>query len=393
MRIADYSGPIQAVYAKLVDMLLVNIAGHFNISAMGNTPTYEWEIAKLSELGQLSRENAAIIARTVAQNEPMIELALQQTMLDVLGKMGGTTLRTTGMSWAMQNILRHYSGQALTQTNLVNTVMLSDSLTRARRVISRITENQRYLRDVTQGVLNIRTGQVVTGITSRQQAARMALQDMAKEGITGFIDKAGHHWSPEAYAAMDIRTTTNNVAREAVFQEATESGHGLIVWPINATARPGCYPWQGKVCSVFNQGGHTTDLHGNRITVYPLNQTSYGEPDGIGGINCHHTPPDPFVPGLSVIRGAVPPRESNDALYAQSQKHRYLERQVRDAKREAICLDAAGDAEGFAEAARKVKERQAQLAGFAQQTGRTLRSDRTQVHGYNRSMSGRARAS
>ena len=41
-------------------------------------------------------------------------------------------------------------------------------------------------------------------------------QQIHKEGITGFYDRIGRKWSPEAYVNMDIRTTVHNTAIEAV---------------------------------------------------------------------------------------------------------------------------------------------------------------------------------
>lgn len=292
MSIVDYSAPIQSVYQACVDRFLINIASHFNVKATGNTGTFDWQVLKLSEMGQLKRENTKIIADMVSQNEPMIELALQQSMLTTLSRtdktlaaaarralMGGNA--TNELSEFMKQILRLYSQQAVAQANLVNTVMLTDSLNRARRVIASVTAAQSYLRDITQGVLNTQTGEVITGITSHQLAVRQAVQQLAKDGITGFVDKAGRRWEPDAYMAMDIRTTAGNVANEAAFQQAREAGHGLVIWPVNATARPGCAPWQGKICSINNVSGYTTDLDGNRHPVYALRETTYGQRTGL----------------------------------------------------------------------------------------------------------------
>lgn len=55
-------------------------------------------------------------------------------------------------------------------------------------------------------------------------------------------------------------------------------------------------------------------------------------------------------------------------------------------------LDAAGDEEGFREAAMKVKEAQRRLREHCEQNSLAMRSDRTQVLGYNRHISGKATA-
>ena len=128
--------------------------------------------------------------------------------------------------------------------------------------------------------------------------------------------------------------------------------------------------------------------------MHNINETSYGQPAGLFGINCGHNPLT-FVPGYSVPRAQelTPAEEQENALqYAQSQQQRYLEREVRHAKTEALAYDAAGDKEGFVLASQKVKQTQADYAAFCKQTGRTPRTDRLQVYGYNRSVSGKATA-
>jgi hypothetical protein len=205
-----------------------------------------------------------------------------------------------------------------------------------------------------------------------------------------FTDKAGHRWSPEAYAAMDIRTTVNNAARQAVLDRNEAYGNDLVSVPVNATARPKCFPWQGKVISTANEARTVTDLHDQPVRVYALSETTYGEPDGLWGINCHHQP-TPFFAGLSVLRGEVPDKEDNDELYALTQQQRRLERDVRNLKREAVMLDAAGDAEGTRDAAAKARHAQQRLRAFCETNNLPLRSDRTQVLGYNKSISQKGR--
>lgn len=399
----DYSAPIARVYALCVDRLLINIASHFNVSAMGNTGSFTWQAKKLAELGRLNAESRRIMAEMIGGAGGLAEIALETALRDALklmdkdlaeaAKKGLAGGYTGGMTPQMRYIFRQYYDQAVRDVNLVNTVMLTDSANKMRRVISSIAKSQSYLRDVTQGVLNTLTGEVITGITSTQQAVRQAMQQLSIDGITGFRDKAGKLWTPDAYLYMDIQTTAGNVAREASFQQAREFSGGLIVWPVNATARPGCAPWQGKVCSLDGESGYTTDLDGNQIRVYALAETTYGQPAGIGGINCHHTPPSPYIAGFSTIPEQTKTQEQNAQDYATSQRQRYLENRVKLNRRAAVLHQTTGDDAAFAASASKARKAMADLREFIDQTGRTYRSDRIQVYGWDRSTSGRARAS
>jgi hypothetical protein len=288
----------------------------------------------------------------------------------------------------MRGILIYYSSQAAVQTNLVNTVMLTDSLNAYRRVVSRVAASQSALRSVSQGILNTTTGEVLTGVSSLQAAVRDAVKQMAQEGISGFIDKAGHRWTPDAYVEMAIRTTAGNVAREAVFQQNRAFGVDLVIVPVHAIARPLCAPYQGWVISMSNESGITTDADGTRIRVHPVRDTTYGQPAALWGINCSHQP-DPFIPGWS--ESEQPIRESEvNARYEQTQKQRYYEQQVKKWKRAAIAADASDDKEAFAAAAAKVKQKQIALKAYCQQSDLPYDSTRTQVYGYNQSISGKA---
>ena len=392
MRPDEYSAPIVRVYADCVDLLLQNIARHFKFAALDREGSFDWETLKLLEVGQLREESLKIIAQTVGDTTGMTELALERVMTQVLEKnlpellegvdAGILSMPPVGLSDPMQGILRYYSAQAVQQYNLVNTVMLTSSENAMRKVISTVIRSQQYLRDIAQGALNTATGEVITGISGRQAAVRSAIRQMAQEGIVGFVDKAGHLWSPEAYVNMDVRTTAANVAREAVFQQNREYGLDLVIVPVNATARPLCAPFQGKIISMSNGNGTTRDRYGNSVAYISVGQTTYGHPAGLWGINCHHAP-DPFVPGVS--KQHEEPAADVGNRYGATQQQRYYERKVRNAKRVAACYDAAGDTEAFQRAAKVVRERTAQLKTVCIQNHLPYYGNRTQVYGYGRS--------
>ena len=63
--ILEISEPVEEIYQRTVDELLINIARHFKIS--GWERTRYWEIKKLSEMGALTKESAAIIAKNTGK--------------------------------------------------------------------------------------------------------------------------------------------------------------------------------------------------------------------------------------------------------------------------------------------------------------------------------------
>lgn len=390
---AKLAEPIAKVYQEVTDQVLENIARHFNTGK--NLASQDWQMKKLAELGQVQRETIKIIAKGTGQNADMIQVALENAMSQAL-KDVEPALREAALagmmqdpgeltaSKALQQVLQSYLEQATDHTNLVNTVMLESGLQSFRTVVNDVVQYEQAVMlkqqaGAAQEILNAETGKVLTGVSTRQEALKRAIKRMADNGLTGFVDRGGHNWTPEAYVNMDIRTTAGNVATQAVFARNEDYGNDLVWVPTKAGARKLCYPWQGKLISTSNRTGTVKDARGRDVEIIPLNRTSYGEPAGLWGINCGHTPPNPFIPGLSLIRGDVPSEKKNDKEYAESQQQRYIERQIRYAKREAATLKAAGLDTADADA--KVKRYQADMRAFIEETGRTRRRDREQIGG------------
>lgn len=400
--ILKLSEPVEQVYSNIVDALLINMGKHFN---SGHTlSTEQWEIRKLAELGQLNKESVEIIASLTGQNKELITAALENAVymatkdiepeLKKAVKKGAIQNAAADNVIASQSIvqaLNAYEQQAMDKLNLVNTTMLESTLAQYRKVIANTVNIDRQMK-ATQEVLNTAAGKVIAGAESRQQALRQALSQIHKEGVTGFYDRAGRKWSPEAYVNMDIRTTVHNTAIEAVKTRQEDYGVDIFRVSRHSGARPLCYPYQGRYFSWNNKSGTFTDGEGKRHRYSPISSTSYGKPAGLFGINCGHHPIT-MIPGVSIPRDRPEQdKEENDKVYAESQEQRRLEREIRYSKQKAAMMEAAGDKEGFEKEAVKIREKQADYNAFCKKTGRTKRLDRTQVFDYNKSVSGKATA-
>lgn len=400
--ILKLSEPVEQVYSNIVDALLINMGKHFNSGH--SLSTEQWEIRKLAELGQLNKESIEIIASLTGQNKELITAALENAVYmatkDIEPELKKAVQKGAVQNAASDNViasqsivqaLNAYEQQAMDKLNLVNTTMLESTLAQYRKVITNTVNIERQMK-AAQEVLNIATGKVITGTESRQQALRQALSQIHKEGITGFYDRAGRKWSPEAYVNMDIRTTVHNTAIEAVKTRQEDYGVDIFRVSRHSGARPLCYPYQGRYFSWNNKSGTFTDGEGKRHRYSPISSTSYGKPAGLFGINCGHHPIT-MIPGVSIPRDRPEQdKEENDKVYAESQEQRRLEREIRYSKQKAAMMEAAGDKEGFEKEAVKIREKQADYNAFCKKTGRTKRLDRTQVFDYNKSVSGKATA-
>ena len=384
------SEPVEAIYTRTVDELLINIARHFNVK--GWERTRYWEIKKLSEMGALTEESVKIIARNTGKLPEEIEAAFLQVSekacLDIDPQLRGAAAKgllqdpgtTATTSPLIRSTVQAYVDEAIDKCNMVNTTLLQST-------------RQAYLQGVTtavaeaqlleaQQILDTQALSVVTGMETRVRAIRKAMDQMSAAGLTGFVDKAGRNWSPEAYSAMVVRTSSHNVAIRTIKDRQQEFGGGDIFQvSSHPGARPLCYPYQGKFYSWSAGPGEFTDGAGHRQTYENINSTSYGEPAGLFGINCGHHP-IPIIPGYSYPQDGPEQSEAeNKKEYEESQIQRQYERNIRIAKREEAIAEATGDKDAQKAAAQKVRQEQGRMRGFIQQTGRARRYDRERIPG------------
>lgn len=385
--IEEMSWRMAEVYEAVVNRILINMARHFRYINAGEVPSGTWiyQVKKLAEMGQVNRETEQIILKMLGDADGVLRALLEESILNGLKDAepalrkaaekgflpGGINTPPVLEPGQMQAFSAYYK-QSADKLNLVNTVMLESTGWAYQATVSDIVNRVNNA----QGILNKATGEVVTGVSSWNDAIRRGVQNMVKNGITGFVDHGGHKWSPEAYVAMDVRTTMANTARAAVWERCDDYGDDMYQVSWHNAARPLCFPWQAKVISRTDTVRDVEDDEGNTVHVYAQSETTYGEPAGLFGINCGHYP-IPFVPGFSRIRQPQQDAEENAKAYEQSQQQRYLERRLREEKRDLDVMKAQGASEEELKWQRqRIKEASGDIDEFCAKTGRTRRRDR-----------------
>jgi hypothetical protein len=383
----DMSWAMAEVYGSVTDRILVNIARHFPYIHTGAEPMelFRYQVKKLAEVGQVNRETADIIAQSLDGTDEALRKSLDAAIMDALkdveptlkkaaeqGLLMGPGLVPPAVAPNQMQAFKSYYAQSADKLNLVNTVMLESTQAAYTSCLSDIVNRV----ERTQSILNASAGEVVTGVSAWNEAMSSAVDKMVENGLTGFIDHAGRHWSPEAYVAMDTRTTLFNTSRAAVWERAEDYGSDIYQVSTHDGARPLCYPWQRKLISRTDYARDVVDLDGDTVYVYAQSETSYGKAAGLFGVNCRHYP-TPFIPGFSSLRGTPQPEEENAKAYEESQKQRGLERDLRKEKRDLAIMKARGlpDAQINAQKDR-VNEASQRLDAFCKETGRTRKRSR-----------------
>lgn len=385
---------IDSVYIDLEARLMQNIARHLRDWEQP-IDTDRWLMQKLAEIGKLNQENIRIIAQMSGPSQTAAERMLNEIAEEAVRNTepGFQYLARRGLaeeavevskSKNIKRVMRSMQAQAQDALNLTNTTMLHKTQ-EAFKALAMDTAEEALK------IMNNSASVVVTGAESRQQALRKTIRKFNERGITGFVDKRGREWTPEAYVNMALRNTARNVGDEVQNARCLDYGINLIIIDSHSGARPKCAKDQGKIFDLNNGSGETEDVNGRKIRYYPWNSSSYGEPDGILGINCHHDR-HPFVPGVHIQRYfPTEDVDANDRLYRQTQVQRALERDVREQKRACMLYDELGDTEAFEKASVKLKQKETKLKSYVDSHEHLhRRKNREQVVGFDKRISAEA---
>ena len=388
----NLAAPIADAYMSVEERLLVRIARQLSLNDDHQlNEVSKWQLKQLARHGMLRQDAHKIIAAGTKGIPGDVAETVRQSIDDTLAEDGIQSMwHNQRFAESAANAVRHYRNQAKDVYNQVNTVMKYKAESTFVRAVNTVAEKwtQEQRREQSEiankqdmlNILNSNTAAVVSGAESRTKAVRTTIHEMAQKGIPAFVDKSGREWSPEAYVNMDIRATVKNTALEAQFSTMDSLGQDVFEVSSHPGSRPKCRPWQGKLISRSGRTTEITDINGRKHKVIPLSQTSFGEPDGLFGINCGHRPRG-VSDGLFRKSSVEYDDEEDKALYHKVCKQRELERKVRKSKTEADMLEAAGDTEGAKEVRRKMAEQNKALKSYCDSNGLKYRSDRVRTYG------------
>lgn len=394
---------VDLVFQDLEAMLMRNIIRHCQDYDQP-IATDTWLMQKLAELGRLDRENIQIIAKMTGISQTSMERMLNESADEALKQVEpalayltreGLTGKPVKLrkSKNVRNTMKNMKAQAKSTLNLCNTNMLYKAREAYQKLVNKVAADASEIANKQSFLnrLNVHGTAVTIGAESRQQAMRRCIEEFNDKGIPAFVDKRGREWTPEAYVNMAMRNTAKNTADEVQTARCRDYGLNLIEIDFHSGARPKCAKDQGKIYDLNNSSGYTTDAKGRKVQYYPWNSTSYGEQDGILGINCRHHK-YPFFPGMSLqTYFPVEDQEASDRLYKQTQVQRALERDIRKQKRECMLYKELGDDEAFEQSAVKLKAKEAKLRKYVGDNDQLhRRKDREQVVGFDRKISAEA---
>lgn len=320
----------------------------------GSIASADWQTMKLRDLGLLSYDVQRIInkyrGRILLQTGREVEASADDILRLIRENSPKGKKLVATRTDAMRDIINTWVSSATSKTNIAMATLAQSA-------------GKKYVAAVSKASLS-----VVTGTDTLQKSVMRSIGELEK--LDAFVDSAGRTWTPEGYVKMVVRSNQRRVSTETMFQAAREGDTDLVEVSSHAGARPKCAPYQGKIFSIS----------GTHPKYPPLSSTSYGEPDGLNGINCGHIF-YPFWEGVSEKTYSPFPAKENRETYEQSQQQRAYERKIRYYKRkEAIARDTVGGEQEAAKWKARVKESQAELRSFIDETGRTRQRDREAIY-------------
>jgi hypothetical protein len=351
---------INELYQELELELLTNIGRKLATNqTITQDNVLQWQVTKLQQLGPLQEEQIKTIARASGKTPEAVKawireigfMAVNEIEAGMAAALPGATVTAVSQSNVLLGTLLLFEQNAINTMNLVNTTLLSSS-------------QQVYI-----DIVNKSTAEVLTGLSTHDQAMRKVAKQWAEKGVPALIDKAGKRWSTEAYVNMVTRSISSQVAAKAQESRMDEYNIDLVEISSHVGSRPSHFEYQGNI---YSRSG--------RAKRYPaLASTTYGKIDGIiTGINCGHQF-YPFVNGKSIRRPNPYDKRQSEKLYKESQRQRSIEREIRAGKKELRMMEAMKDETGIKEAKQNIRMKQAKMRRFIDMTGRTRRYKREQI--------------
>lgn len=307
-----------------------------------------WQAAKLRDLQQFRRENEKIVESV----SPVIDQETKELIRGQYAEGGADGFFS--MNDRRVNALLQEMEQA--QANVEKAAL-------------------RYMDDVYRRTVRGAALGMATGSMTMQKAVDLATKDFLAAGITCIRYRNGRRVNIASYAEMALRTAATRATLQGEAAQREQLGIDTVLVSQYGACSDTCLPWQGLVYidDVFQvySGPHTlggTYGVSRNGQQYPL--LSVAVRAGLFHPNCRHTLTT-WIEGMSK-RPRPMDKAKIEAASRLEKKQRYLERRVREAKRQA---EGLLDPDVAKQAKRMVRRRQSELKEFVDAHGDVLRRD------------------
>lgn len=360
-----YTSQITDIYVALEDELFRQIAERLKTPEnLEKDYVLQWQVEKMRQLRMLNQETIQALSEVTGIAAEKIEQMINDVGFDTIESIDSLLTKAKNEPKPTPSDidvrLESYVKQTFRELdNFVNQTLITTN--HGEGTVTRMYRK----------IVEETTAQVLVGNKTINQVVAETVIKWAEKGIeTGFIDKAGRVWHLEHYADTVIRSTVNRTYNELRLSRMEEYDIDLVVVNSYPNARPACAQIQGRICSMSNPSSNP-----NYPSIYEF---GYGTPSGIRGINCRHIL-YPFIEGINENNQIQVDESEAHEQYQLSQKQRYYERQVRDAKRSLKLAEQIGDEATVQKYKQLVRNRQAKVREFVEEHDLVRRYDKERV--------------
>ena len=389
-QLAEASARLDGLTQKLEKTILDDICRR--IAKAGTvTDTAQWQMLRLKEMGYandvIEQAVSEYTKRSAAEVQQLFHEAAQvsDVFYSEMYTQSGKPFVPVEDNPYMQQLISSVVEQ--TQNELVN-------LTRSMGFAVRQPDGSTTFKPAAkayQSALDLAQMQVATGTFDYTTAIRNSVKALADGGLQ-FVDYAsGHRNRADVAARRAILTGLSQMTGKVSEHNAEELETDIVEVTAHAGARPDHAEWQGRRYSLSGKSKEYRSLE---------EATGYGTGDGLKGWNCRH---DfyPVIPGISppayteeqLANIDPPPIEYNGktlTYYECTQKQRAMETAMRKTKREIIAAKASGDDDMFTAKSIRLRRQKEEYAKFSDKAGLLTQNERTQVYGFDKSISAKA---
>lgn len=220
---------------------------------------------------------------------------------------------------------------------------------------------------------------IQSGAFSQQEAIKMAVNDVAKKGISWIEFESGAHRRLDSTVRAAIRSGVNQTACRCQDKNFEDMGGNLVEVSSHMGARPTHAEWQGKI--------YWRKKKYKNYSNFEI-ATQYGTGNGLGGWNCRHSY-FPYFEGLSSKSFDRYRKGENQDRYELDQEQRYNERKIREWQRRQSVNKAGGvDTTRESRKVREWKQRQSDFlkehADMKRNHAREWITDKSSIGKFNR---------
>lgn len=251
----------------------------------------EWKNKKIQDKQSVNKQLSKAATSEIREQNKAIESVLDTVLRDSIAE-DINVLELASKQGFLRHVPQEQYEDVVSQLITNNRILVSDHFNQTRQYM--YNDSLRKYDDI----INKATVEFLSGDRLITDIVYDLNKQISNDGIVGYIDKLGRHWSGDTYLNGVIQKNALDISIYSTQQANALYGNSFIEISSHGEAREKCFKDQGRIYDQNNTEGYIIDGDGKKIKYYSWGNTSYGDVDGILGFRCRHNM-YVFIPGFS----------------------------------------------------------------------------------------------